>query len=235
MCVVFHADGSFFVYYCEGPEGRAYAHIRDALGIEPINPAEDLDRDIKIKLAGKIWAETAPAPGTLVETYLRGRGITLPIPDCIRFHGSLGHPSRSTWPAMVTQVLDMTGAMLGVHRTYLNHDGRKAPVEPVKITLGPVGGCAARLAPIAPKLIVGEGIETVLSAMQLSGLPGWAALSTGGMKAIQLPPPVKAVCVAIDVDPEGWGEKAAQTAKTPLHHGGARRHAGAAGGREGLQ
>ena len=42
-------------------------------------------------------------------------------------------------------------------------------------------GGAVRLAPAAEKLMVGEGIETVLAAMQATGMPGWAALSTSGL------------------------------------------------------
>jgi hypothetical protein len=56
--------------------------------------------------------------------------------------------------------------------------------------------------------MVGEGIETCLSAMQLMGLPAWAALSAPGLRSLVLPADVKDVIVLADGDEAG--EKAAQ-------------------------
>lgn len=197
---------TFFVYYCEGPEGRAYASIRAALGLV----SQDRRAENK-EMARKLWSETVPAAGTAVEAYLRSRGISLPIPVAIRFHGRLKHRSGSHWPAMVTEVRDESGHLCAIHRTFLDYSHpRKAPVEPQKMTLGPVAGGSARLALPADKIVIAEGIETTLSAMQLSGLPGWAGLSTGGLKSMRLPPEVRAVAIAADNgDP---GERAAQIA-----------------------
>ena len=58
--------------------------------------------------------------------------------------------------------------------------------------------------------MVGEGIETCLSAMQATGLPAWAALSTGGLQALDLPQEVKEVIILADGDEPG--ERAAQAA-----------------------
>jgi DNA primase len=51
--------------------------------------------------------------------------------------------------------------------------------------------------------MVGEGIETCLAAMQASGLPAWAALSTSGMRRLLLPPQVKEVIILADADAPG--------------------------------
>jgi DNA primase len=56
-------------------------------------------------------------------------------------------------------------------------------------------------------LMVGEGIETCLSAMQATGYPAWAALSTSGLRALDLPGSVREVIVLADGDDAG--EKAA--------------------------
>ena len=50
--------------------------------------------------------------------------------------------------------------------------------------------------------MLGEGIETTLSVMQATGLPGWATLSTSGLKAVQVPDEVK-ITIAADGDEPG--------------------------------
>ena len=50
---------------------------------------------------------------------------------------------------------------------------------------------------------VGEGIETCLAAMQATGHPAWAALSTSGMRALDLPGNVREVIVLADGDDPG--------------------------------
>jgi len=72
--------------------------------------------------------------------------------------------------ALVTRGTD--GEPLAIHRTFLARDGSgKASVDPQKMMLGPCQGGAVRLAASAGKLMVGEGIETCLSAMQATNLP----------------------------------------------------------------
>ena len=56
--------------------------------------------------------------------------------------------------------------------------------------------------------MVGEGIETCLAAMQATGHPAWAALSTSGLRALDLPRDVRDVIVLADGDEPG--EAAAQ-------------------------
>ena len=59
-------------------------------------------------------------------------------------------------------------------------------------------------------LLIGEGIETCLSAMQATGKPAWAALSTSGLRALDLPEDVRDVIVLADNDDGGGGEAAAR-------------------------
>ncbi len=98
---------------------------------------------------------------------------------------------------------------LAIHRTFLARDGvGKAPVDPQKMMLGPCRGGAVRLAEPGDVLMVGEGIETCLAAMQATGHPAWAALSTSGLRALDLPHDVRDVIVLADGDDAG--EAAAQ-------------------------
>jgi phage/plasmid primase-like uncharacterized protein len=96
------------------------------------------------------------------------------------------------------------GAPLGIHRTFLALDGTgKAPVEPAKMMLGSCKGGAVRLAPFAQPLLVGEGIETTLAAMQATGHCGWAALSASGLRSLDLPEAARDIIILADGDDAG--------------------------------
>jgi hypothetical protein len=104
--------------------------------------------------------------------------------------------------ALVTSGVDDTS--LAIHRTFLARDGKgKAPVDPQKMMLGPSRGGAVRLAPLDQVLMIGEGIETCLAAMQATGHPAWAALSTSGLRTLDLPTEVREVIVLADGDDPG--------------------------------
>ena len=47
-----------------------------------------------------IWHRSEPAAGTLVETYLRTRGITLPPPKVLNHHASDAVKNGKTWPSI---------------------------------------------------------------------------------------------------------------------------------------
>lgn len=105
---------------------------------------------------------------------------------------------------MVAERADVEGRVFAIHRTYIAHDGRgKAQVDPQRMDLGRWSGSAIRLSPIADELMIGEGIETTLSAMQMYGLPGWAAGSAGAIRQLQLPAAVQSVIILVDNDRAG--------------------------------
>lgn len=165
--------------------------------------------------AVRLWRAAAPAAGTLVEVYLRSRGIVVPPPPTLRFCPALRHgPTGTRWPVMLAQVT-REGEIIGVHRTFLARDGRgKAPVDPQKMMLGSCRFGAVRLGPAAPTIMVGEGIESTLSVMQGAGGVAWAALSAGGMRTLELPPEVREVVLCADGDEVG--ETAAEVAAARL-------------------
>lgn len=173
---------------------------------------EDTRNGRNIELARELWRDSRPAPGTPAEKYLRGRGIAVPMPASLRFHHGLKHtPTGLDFPAMVAAVQGSDGKISGVQRTYLQPGGRgKANVITPKMSLGKCRGGAVRLAASAHTLAVGEGIESCLSAMQATGTPTWAALSTSGLKAVMLPDNVREVVILADGDDAG--ESAAQQA-----------------------
>ena len=169
-------------------------------------PTENLEHDIRrTRAALHVWHTVTPGSGTLVETYLRSRSILFPPPPTVRFHPGLKHRSGGIWPAMIAPVTHgIDGRLLAVHRTFLSRTGSgKAPVEPQKMMLGPCRGGAVQLAPAGEVLMVGEGIETCLAAMQATKLPAWAALSTSGLRSLDLPTCVQEVVVLADGDEPG--------------------------------
>jgi putative DNA primase/helicase len=163
--------------------------------------------------ARELWIQAAAAKGTLVDVYLRSRGIVTPIPPTLRFLSLAKHsPSNQLLPAMIAAVTVWPERRpCAVHRTFLAGDGNgKAPVDTPRMTLGPCRGGAVRLAEATDQLMVGEGIETCLAAMQATGRPAWAALSTGGLRTLAIPAHVKVVVILADADLPG--EEAAQYA-----------------------
>ena len=152
-----------------------------------------------------IWRATTPADGTRVEAYLASRGLHHPPPPSIRFHADLKHPSGGIWPAMVALVTrGSDDTPLAIHRTFLARDGRgKAPVDRQKMMWGRCRGGAVRLASAGDLLMVGEGIETCLAAMQATGHAAWAALSTSGLRTLDLPDDVREVIILADGDKPG--------------------------------
>lgn len=164
--------------------------------------------------ARALWKRSLPSPGTIVEHYLKNRDITGPIPTAIRYLPEHLHaPSGTKWPVMLASVVDVTGQLRAVHRTYLNRDGTgKAQFEPARMTLGPVSECAAHLGVAGEALAVAEGIETALSFQIMSGMPTWAALSAGGIRRLMLPPLPAAQFVTIAADADAAGINAAECA-----------------------
>jgi putative DNA primase/helicase len=173
------------------------------------------DEAARMAWALAVWREAQPADGTIVETYLANRGLALPPPQYLRFHPRCPHPSGANLPAMIGLVEHVDHRPTAIHRTFISADGSgKAAVEPDKASLGPVAGGAVRLAQLSAgqRLLVAEGLETTLSVMHACALPGWAALSAGGIKSLVLPSSANMVVICADNDANGVGQRAANAA-----------------------
>jgi hypothetical protein len=188
--------------------GRALGIARNPRWRIAEEPNADALKRSAVALA--IWQASQVAEGSLVATYLRSRGLHLPALPALRFHAGLKHPSGGVWPAMLGLVTHgATGSPIAVHRTFLaRNGGGKAPVDPAKMMLGPCRGGFVRLGEPGAVLMVGEGIETCLAAMQATGNAAWAALSTSGLRSLDLPHDIREVIVLADGDEPG--EAAAQ-------------------------
>jgi phage/plasmid primase-like uncharacterized protein len=217
------------VFFCQGDADCSFTDIIAALRDLGISTSADAyvetdtnddaeRRQREIETTRRLLLRTGPADRTIVETYLRSRGITLPVPRALRFMRFCPHRCGQSFPAMVVPVRDVDGEVAGYHATFLKPDGSgKYPFSDPAMQRecrGVIGGGAVRLARYNPEvdLVVGEGIETVLSCMQLFNLPGWAALSATGLAALQLPSRIRRIAIAIDNDENGAGQAAALSA-----------------------
>jgi putative DNA primase/helicase len=173
----------------------------------------------------KMWNAAHPVdPDDPVGIYLRRRGLVIDrFPDAVRFHPRVGYYENGNlidyFPAMLGLVTN-DGTAVGIHRTYLTSDGRKAPVGQAKkltMTSGSMSGACIQLGAAQQldsslrQLGVAEGIETALAAMLASGIPTVAAISAGGMERYALPPlgVVDELTIFADNDTSGVGQAAA--------------------------
>ena len=92
----------------------------------------------------------------------------------------------------------MTNPFAGVHVTYLFPDGYDKARD--RLVFGCVGGCSVHLSDAAEEMCFGEGIETTAAYMQETGLSGWAAMNTSGLRSIVLPALPLAFMVALLMD-----------------------------------
>lgn len=161
--------------------------------------------------ARRLWAMAKPLAGTLAEAYLHGRGIaTVNHAGALRFHPRCyyrpdEHAPTETWPAMIAAVTDLSGAITGVHRTWLASDGSgKAPIDTPRRAMGGLLGHAVRFGTVGDVLAAGEGVETMLSLWSaLPAMPMASALSAGHLSALELPAGLRRLYLARDDDTAG--------------------------------
>ncbi|MGY4422206.1 hypothetical protein ACVWY2_004655 [Bradyrhizobium sp. JR6.1] len=158
-----------------------------------------------------------PIAGTVVETYLRRRGITyLHGIGSLRYHPRCYYrpdadTPTETWPAMIAAVTDLQGHITGAHRTWLDPSGRdKAPVDTPRRAMGHLLGHAVRFGPAGDVMAAGEGIETMLSLRcVMPTMAMVAALSAAHLGAILFPATLRRLYIVRDDDPAGDGAVAA--------------------------
>ncbi len=167
--------------------------------------------------ARRLFAMSQPIMGTVVEAYLRGRGITaLHGTGSLRFHPRCyyrpdEHSPTETWPAMIASVTDLDGELTGAHRTWLAPNGSgKAPIDTPRRAMGDLLGNAVRFGVAGDVIAAGEGIETMLSLRGvLPNMAMAAALSAAHLAAILFPETLRRLYIARDDDPAGDGAMAA--------------------------
>lgn len=180
----------------------------------------------------ELWAQCERlVPGDVVHRYMAARGIDLSAlpggaPACIRAHASLpyydGDRVVGRFPAMVSAIVSPAGKCIGLHRTYLAHDGaNKANVPNAKKMTRLSASMAGACVPLAGFDLDGtagiaEGIETALACTLATGIPTLAGISAGGMARWEWPladqgePAIDELFIFADNDASGTGQKAAR-------------------------
>ena len=222
-------DGRLLVKCFAGCEGKVVLSALQQLGIadgpahrvQPPRGRQGANADTNLSnrstRAKRIWARALPLAGTLADLYLQERGLTGPWPPTLRFHPGVdyyeaGWVSPVILPALVGAIAVWPSHFVeAVQVTYLNpRHPRKAQVSTPRKSYGRVAGGAIRLARAEDRLLIGEGAETVMSVMRVTGLPGWATTGTSGLRNLNLPAVVRTLTITADGD--GPGERAAQAA-----------------------
>ena len=240
-----------------GAKGPALRWARDWLGEAPTAPprrapgprsmpADGPDPGVERmrRRAQTIWLEGGPIPGTLVETYLRGRGIDLRalgrVPRALRFSARVwNREAACELPAMLAAIAGADGRFLGVHRTWLelrpDAAVRKAPLRDPKMTLGSFRGGSIRLwrggsgrplreAPPGSVVVVTEGIEDGLTvALARPHLRVLCAVSLANMAHVELPETVAEVILVADNDGTGSPAERALERAVDVHLAAGRR------------
>lgn len=171
-----------------------------------------------------IWVEAADPRGTIVQAYLASRGLDLPAEIAsavLRFHPACPWRDENDAlvriPAMIGLMRNvLTNEPVAIHRTRLTEDGRKVDRK----MLAPSEGSAVKLdadAVVKPALVVGEGIESAMSARQLGLGPSWAMGSAGAMERLPVLDGVEALTLLEELDENGRSARAVAQCATRWH------------------
>ena len=153
-----------------------------------------------IDSASSLFERSAPIAGSWAERYLAARHINLKTSQAADFGFISDLPYRGyadakaseeaqlgSFPCMVAAIRDIGGAIIGIHRTYLDPDtpiklkppGDRSRNKAKKI-FGQVQGGLIRIGEIGETLAVGEGIETVLAWYSLGLGPEDITIAAAG-------------------------------------------------------
>jgi putative DNA primase/helicase len=213
LALVMHVRGIDFV--------QATTLIESVLGSSSSTwgaSSNDKPRDLL-----KPWREATPLTrSSAAWRYFENRGLALTDAETVplRYRDAAWHwPTGSTWPSVVALVRHHDGTELCAHQTFIKPNGSdKAPVEKPRLFPkgGKTDGGGVWFGTPDPEreFLVGEGIESTLSAMRLyRAVSGCAALSDGGISRLLLPHDVRRVRIFADHDELGQGLAAAVAAR----------------------
>jgi hypothetical protein len=199
-------QANWHCFYC-GRNQKANTAGEDTRVDRELERVERLRRQ---QLAFRLWDESVSIINTEGERYLAARRLELPPdPDAVlRWHPSCNF-GRDQLPCMVALFRDaITDQPVGIHRTHIEY-GRAE-----RMALGPIARAAIKLWPLgeSEELAVGEGIETVMSALKLGHAkpPAWATGVANNLSKLPVIKSVRKLTVVADNDLSRTGEVAAR-------------------------
>ncbi len=193
-------------------EARSFLALESAPDRDPgAAPATASDAPYDAtEAARRLWRRCRAIDGSHAERYLHARGLSRCRFVALRFHPALRYREDATvrrYPALVAAVTGSDGAIAGVQRTWLDpRSPAKAGVANPRKALGRVYGLAVRFGSPSDDaaLVVGEGIETVLSLVTaVPEITAAAALSAGSLGAFAPPAGIARLTIARDNDEDG--------------------------------
>jgi hypothetical protein len=218
-------EPDFAVYFCNHcamsghsrPDSRIVNHVEPSRYRQEAEHPAAADKQERSRRALALWSEGQPFHGSPAETYLRNtRGIgdwldQFPIAGTFRFHPRCPF-EKQFLPCMIALVRDIrSNAPVAVHRTALTTEN--PPQRISRLSLGPTGGGAIKISPhadVSHGLMIGEGIETVLSASrQFQFRPVWSLIDKNGVAKFPILPGIECVTITVDNDVSGDGQRAA--------------------------
>jgi len=149
-----------------------------------------------------IWDKASVDHDDDIKKYFAGRAINLdPLPICFKWN-SYKDKNTGDMNHMVVAAASQPSdtAVYAVQRLFIDMD------DFTKSGAKMHGKCDGRgiwfdRKGDKTKIIIGEGIETTLSAMQATRKNGVAALSTAGMKSLKIPEETTTIYICTDSDP----------------------------------
>jgi hypothetical protein len=164
----------------------------------------------------KLWGERQPFWGSPAETYLRKTRCigdwleAFDLEESLGYHQACPFEEGNRAPCMVALVRGVqSDKPQAIHRTALRLG--PTPERIGRLSFGPISGGAIKLSldgDVTHGLLIGEGIETVLSAsLILKFRPCWSVISRSGIAKFPILTGVEAITIAVDTDDSGDGER----------------------------
>ena len=223
VLAVNRTEPDFAIFYCNHCEAQGYVRPdtpdRVVDFVERQRRREEGDRKVeadkatRTRAALELFKEAQPCRGSPIEDYLyhtRKIGEWLHgfafLDQVFRFHPRCVF-GEERLPCMLALVRDIkTDAPVAIHRTALNLAG-KYPERIDRMSLGPTSGGAIKISPdceVHSGLLIGEGVETVLSASRdFQFKPVWSLISAGNLGKFPVLSGIECITIAADNDEDG--------------------------------
>jgi len=199
---------------------------------KPVQPCDrQAGESVKYRL-NEMWRQAfdpLSIKSDLLWGYLESRGLRIHRRADIRnlrLHPGLKSFNEDgryegSYPCILALVQNTDGLPVTLHRTYITHEGTKAPVQSAKkmmpiIPGGRVQGAACRLTKGSTSIGVCEGIETALAVWLATGMAVWPCLNAALLGMFEPPPGVRLVWIWGDRDANLAGQKATAQLKEKL-------------------
>ena len=184
---------------------EAWKLVEKVVGSAAVSPKKDQTDQLQ-RVKNILETCNAGDDNDFVIEYMRSRSLT-DVPESLLrgfywLNGSECH-------AMIAKAAKGS-KLVGVHATFIR-DGVKVDRRMYAVADGAMVGSALRLQKLngGDAIVIGEGIETSLSAGKITGLPAWAAMDAGKLEKVEIPDQIRRVVIAADNDASFTGQAAA--------------------------